>query len=561
MGPDPQLILPADVFASKNAQSPEPDSDQALFAFMQFVPTAPARRASDREVNYNERYCRVLAELAADGIMVLSPEGMILDANGAMCEMFDLPRVAIVGHDIASMPYAANFTHKNFNHSKDLTRGKISIVEHLISRPDGSLVNVEVRAKIMPDGNVHSVHRDISAQKREEKALRESEQRYRHLFELESDAIFLIDNEVGQILEANAAAAALYGYSHDELISMRNTDLSAEPEVTQQATHGVPKMKNGMLVIPLRYHRKADGSVFPTEITARAFTHCGRSVHVAAIRDITQRKRTEDELKNSVEQFRQLSETLEIRVMSRTRELETANVSLARNVTQLRNLAMELTQAEERERKRLALLLHDHLQPFLVAATMKISLLAQSGSSGEQSQLVQQTLDLIKSAISASRSLTMDLYPPILLDAGLMPGLRWLADWIKENYGIAVEIVGDESLEFPESLGILLFQTIRELLFNVAKHSKSEVATVTMEIRDDLTVFAEVADQGVGFPPSNNTFPCPSGGLGLFHLRERLVSLGGSMTVESSIGKGAKVSIAVPIYGRRQEQALNEEFR
>lgn len=254
-------------------------------------------------------------------------------------------------------------------------------------------------------------------------------------------------------------------------------------------------------------------------------------------------------LRESEERYRHLSETLELRISSRTRDLEVANVSLAQSVDQLRALAMELTQAEERERKRLALLLHDHLQPFLVAATMKISLLTHSEVSGEQSQLARQALDLIQSAINASRALTTDLYPPILLDAGLMPGLRWLADWLKASYGIVVEVVGDESIEVPDSLGPLLFQTIRELLFNVAKHSKSEVATVTIEIREDETVHMEVRDQGVGF--SVNSFPSlhPSGGLGLFHLRERLTSLGGSMAINNLQENGACVSIVLPLHG------------
>ncbi len=124
-------------------------------------------------------------------------------------------------------------------------------------------------------------------------ALRESEERYRQLFELESDAIVLVDNETGQVLEANAAATTLYGYSRDEWLRMNHTDVSAEPERTRRAA------VEGLTRIPVRWHRKHDGTVFPVEITASHFEWHGRPVHVAAIRDVGDRMRAEEDLRRN----------------------------------------------------------------------------------------------------------------------------------------------------------------------------------------------------------------------------------------------------------------------
>ena len=136
---------------------------------------------------------------------------------------------------------------------------------------------------------------EILLRKEVEQALRESEKNYRELFELESDAIFIIQNEDGAILEANGVACALYGYSHEELVNLKNTDMSAEPEQTREKTQSaVPT--DQVVNIPLRRHRKKDGTVFPVEITARFIQWKGRSVHIAAIRDITERRKTEEEL-------------------------------------------------------------------------------------------------------------------------------------------------------------------------------------------------------------------------------------------------------------------------
>jgi PAS domain S-box-containing protein len=129
--------------------------------------------------------------------------------------------------------------------------------------------------------------------------LAESEHKYRQLFEMESDAIFLIDNAAGNLLEANSACESLYGYSRRELLEMKNTNLSAEPGETRKAT------LDGLANVPLRYHRKKDGTVFPVEITARHFSWQGREVHVAAIRDIAWRIEAEQRKEDLEAQLRQ----------------------------------------------------------------------------------------------------------------------------------------------------------------------------------------------------------------------------------------------------------------
>ncbi len=138
---------------------------------------------------------------------------------------------------------------------------------------------------------------DITESVRAHQALKESEELYHRLFELESDAIVLVDRESGRLLAANTAATVLYGYSREELLSLNRVDLSAEPEKTIQGTMEMQTM------IPLRWHRKKDGTVFPVEISGCYFDLKGRSVFVSAIRDITNRKLSEAALKNSEEKF------------------------------------------------------------------------------------------------------------------------------------------------------------------------------------------------------------------------------------------------------------------
>ncbi|MFA4849576.1 MAG: PAS domain-containing sensor histidine kinase [Methanoregula sp.] len=128
---------------------------------------------------------------------------------------------------------------------------------------------------------------------------------YSELFDLGGEAIFLIDNETGAILEVNTAASEMYGYSRDLLLTMKNTDLSAESEDTQKFT---TEISQGTIRVPLRYHRRNDGTVFPVEIIGRFFIRDGRPFHVAAIRDITEQKRVEEALRESHDRFEQISD-------------------------------------------------------------------------------------------------------------------------------------------------------------------------------------------------------------------------------------------------------------
>nr|AOO54626.1 multi-sensor hybrid histidine kinase [uncultured bacterium] len=122
--------------------------------------------------------------------------------------------------------------------------------------------------------------------------LKTSEERFRYLFNVESDAIVVVDVGTLVHVEVNEAAVELYGYSHEEFMSLRTPDLSAEPEETRLLVTG----GSGRVRIPLRYHRKKDGTVFPVEIAARFFELDGQRLLLAAIRDISERLQAEEDL-------------------------------------------------------------------------------------------------------------------------------------------------------------------------------------------------------------------------------------------------------------------------
>lgn len=249
-----------------------------------------------------------------------------------------------------------------------------------------------------------------------------------------------------------------------------------------------------------------------------------------AIRYAIERKQAEIEL-------RLLNEDLERRVAERTAVAE-------RHAEQLRCLAAELTLAEQRERRRLAMVLHDGLQQTLVAAKFNLAFISRGDDPAECAARVSELID---EAIETSRSLTSELSPPMLHSGGLLPSLKWLARWFHDRHGLSVELdVPDSIAPTPQEVLVLLFESIRELLFNVVKHAGVVNARVSVA-QNDGEIRVSIEDAGAGFDVSSLRLEGGStGGFGLFSIHERLGFLGGEMEISSAPGKGSRFELRIP---------------
>jgi PAS domain S-box-containing protein len=256
----------------------------------------------------------------------------------------------------------------------------------------------------------------------------------------------------------------------------------------------------------------------------------GRTVRLYGVnQDITERKRAEESL-------RELNERLELQVAQRTEELR-------HTVDRLQQLTLELSQAEDRERKRIADLLHDDVQQTLAAAKFHLNLLSSEPRSEEESrEIVEQVRHMLKDAIEKARHLSHEL-SPALYQVDLTAILEWLARHMQEKHGLIVRLEVHGPVDSPsEPLKAFLYKVVQELLFNVVKHAG--VLEARIRVRQmGRCLYLSVVDRGQGFDPQRlETAP----GFGLLGIRERIRLLGGRMKIKSAPGAGSTLLIALP---------------
>jgi PAS domain S-box-containing protein len=222
-----------------------------------------------------------------------------------------------------------------------------------------------------------------------------------------------------------------------------------------------------------------------------------------------------------------------------------AAARIAEYQEQLRSLASELALTEQRERRRIAQALHDQVGHMLAGIKFKLGELRDS----QQDPLVSETLELLEQAIRSSRNLTYELSPPVLHELGLGAALEWLVHQLRANYGIAGEYIDDhEPKPLGEDMRVVLFQAVRELLMNVAKHSQASSARVEAKVENGILIVS-VSDDGAGFDPRKlKKQGLSAGGYGLFSIRERLTHMGGQLQIDSAKGRGTRIELRTPLF-------------
>jgi signal transduction histidine kinase len=247
------------------------------------------------------------------------------------------------------------------------------------------------------------------------------------------------------------------------------------------------------------------------------------------------------QVRDLVTQLANLNETLEQRVAKRTAEA-------VEQAQKLRLLSAELSLAEETERRRIAEMLHEDLQQLLVAARMQLAALCRTQDTARREPIAREIADVLERSFQLTRSLSVELAPPVLYEHGLAAALEWLAAETCKNYNIEVTVEADCSAN-PKAadVRIFLFRAVRELLLNSAKHAGGNAVHITMQPQRPDNVRIIVADNGPGFDPNLlDDKRTGSQRVGLLNIRERVTSFGGEFHINSGPKRGTRITLSLP---------------
>ena len=344
---------------------------------------------------------------------------------------------------------------------------------------------------------------------------RESEATTRALFEAAAQAILVVDR-TGRIVMTNPATEKMLGYAQSELIGQ-----SIELLVPERLRGGHVAYRDGYFGNPQTrpmgfgldlQARKKDGSVLDVEIGLSYLRSGQETLGVAFVSDISKRKADE-------------------RAIRRQRE-------------ELRTLAGRLMTAQDDERRRIARDLHDDLSQKLAYLAMDLGKLANKPTSQEMLDSLRGLQRRAGDAAESVRHISHQLHPSILDDIGLEAALEQYCEEFEERSGIRTHF---SSREVPDSLprevASSMYHIFQESLRNVSKHSEAETVFVTLEFTAGVLRLI-VKDEGVGLAESRLK---AGAGIGMIGMRERAHLVNGTVSIESQVGEGTEVTVAVPL--------------
>ncbi|CUW39651.1 putative Signal transduction histidine kinase [Magnetospirillum sp. XM-1] len=458
-----------------------------------------------------------LYEFAPVGYVTLSSSGHIESANLTLSSMLGFERAGLLKLRFSALVLEASgddwhrFMVAILNDQEDRHR----TTDIRLRRRDEGTIEARLDCRRVPNvvhgAMVRVAITDITQVKQAEIALQASEKRYSLLAASTFEGIVI--SAKGRIVDVNERLVEMIGFPRAELIGRPVAELISDEDydrVMDNIHRGDEShIEHGMV--------RKDSSRIEVEAHGQPFSDNGRAFRLTALRDITARR--EDE----------------------------AAARIALHMEHLRNLAIEATLSEERERHSIAKDLHDGLGQTLHLARFKLDRLVKAlPQELPAATLVHELIGLLSEASGEVRSLTSKLSPPALKDLGLVPAISWLADEMGRRHELQV-VVEDDGVPKPltEGQSTLLFRAVRELVINIAKHAGVGAARIGLRVCNSRLIIT-VADKGVGFTDWRATLEARRG-FGLSSVRERITFLKGAMDIQTRTGEGTTVVLEMPL--------------
>ncbi len=465
--------------------------------------------ANDALQRSEEKY-RSYIESAPDGVFITDENGKFLEVNEAAIRITGYSKDELLCMSMSDMLIDRSVDDIIAFFKQMIKTGSIK-VGSLLKHKTGSKRWIEIDAVKLTDTRFLGFVKDITESKLAEQALRESEERFRSFFELTADLMVIADID-GYFRDINSSWSKMLGYSSKELLSKPYLEFIHPDDLESTIRIINEKLKLGVTVLSFenRYLRK-DGGIEWLEWTSQPQVNKNQTYSIA--RNITERKKTEAELKSSLEQLHQLSQHVE--------------------------------KVRENERVAISRELHDDLGQALTAVKIDLGLIRQRVSDPDALVRINKVSALVSDTIKTVQRLTAQLRPQILEDLGLEAAIEWHTKEFTERFGvkISLDLNLDSELYISPDASLTVFRIMQESLTNIARHSRATNVDIRLSKTSDEIHFS-ITDNGVGITEkeinSKQSF-------GLIGMKERAASLGGTLEISNLEENGTEIRMVFPI--------------
>jgi len=480
---------------------------------MSAIADTTQRKQAEERLRQTSETLQALVQASPVGITILDPGGNVEMWNPAAERIFGWSADEVVGCPLPTIPPGKEGEHRTLRDTV-LNGGASSGVELQRRAKDGSLLDISLSTAPLRDLDGHisgivGMMVDITDRKRAEAKLQASETRFRRLFEAAQDGILLLDIDSGQVVDANPFLALLLDSPREEILGKRLWELGLFADVAASKEAFAELKREGYIRYEDLPLEAIDGRRVEVEFVSNVYAVNGSNVIQCNIRDITDRKRTAEEL---------------------------------------RRLTARLLEVQEDERRQVAYDIHDGLGQLMTAASMHLE-----AFTGYRDSAALEAADAefvkarrcLQEAVVEMRRMVSELGPLMLEDVGLVEASRRLLSDMAERTGWETEFESEGTDDRLDGMAeTALFRIVQEALANIAKHAESPKVRVAFK-RERAALRLEVRDWGRGFGVPDK--PERGRHVGLLGMRERAALVGGDFKVESWLEDGTRVTVIVPV--------------
>ena len=492
------------------------------------VHMALERSRQRRALHDAERRYQSLFDDVPVGLFRIARDGRVVDANQALVEMLGYPdRESLAAVKGLNLFADSKQRHTLLNELKRV--GIVRLFEAQFFRRDGRIIWAETNARVIRSDRDQTTYyegslEDITSRKEAERSLQESEARKGAILNSALDAIITIDGQ-GRIVEFNPAAEKIFTRTRSAVLGQELAEVIIPPALREKHRRGLERFltRGHGPMIGRRVETtatRADGKEFPVELTVSKVSLAGPPLFTGFVRDITDRRRAEKQLRDSREQ--------------------------------LRALAAYLQSVREEERTHIAREVHDELGQTLTGLKMDLAWLdkkmTEVSGNDDLRQFEERLKELpgrVDAIIGTVRKIATELRPPVLDDLGLEAAIEWQIQEFEKRTGIKCRFTGSpKHIDLDPARSTAVFRIFQETLTNVLRHAEASQVNIQLREEGDKLIL-EVQDNGRGMTGRELS---GTRSLGLLGMRERATMLDGEVNIIGRQGKGTTVGLRIPLH-------------